>query len=117
MRKRKSFLSLLLTALTAFVLSLGAGIMFSVSAVTANAGWTNDGGVDHYTDMTSNGEDLEYYDTLYNADWDIYNGSNNLEGDLSSPWDITNDKTLRFTPSASNTTGSFVWKFTYNSNC
>ena len=113
MRKRKSFLSLLLTALTAFVLSLGAGIMFSVSAVTANAGWTNDGGVDHYTDMTSNGEDLEYYDTLYNADWDIYNGSNNLEGDLSSPWDITNDKTLRFTPSASNTTGSFVWKFTY----
>ena len=107
MRKRKSFVSLLITTLAAFVLSLCAGIIFSFNPVTANATWTNDGGVDHYTDMTSNGEDLEYYDTLYNADWKR-NGSDGL----TETWDMTDDYYITFTPSENNTTGSFVWKFT-----
>ena len=113
MRKRKSFMSLLLTALAVFVLLLGTGFAFSLGAVAVNAAWTNDGGVDHYTDMTSNGEDLEYYDTLYNEDWTLYNGSNQSLGTMPKEWTIANDQYMRFTPSASNTTGSFVWSYTY----
>ena len=37
MRKKKGFLSLLITMLAVFVLSLSAGIIFSLSPVTANA--------------------------------------------------------------------------------
>ena len=113
MRRKKSFVSLLITTLAAFVLSLCAGIIFSFNPVTANATWTNDGGVDHYTDMTSNGEDLEYYDTLCNEDWTLYTGGTRM-GAMPTEWTLTNDYYITFTPSGNNTTGSFVWKFTYS---
>ena len=108
MRKRKSFVSLLITTLAAFVLSLCAGIFLTLDAKKVNAAYTNEGGVDHYTDMTSNGVDLEYYDTLYNEDWKRNGGAA-----LTETWDMTDDYYITFTPSESNTTGSFVWKFTY----
>ena len=109
--KKQKILSLLIAGLCACTcFTVGA---WALDIETANAAWTNEGGVDHYTDMTSNGEDLEYYDTLYNEDWTLYNGSNESLGAMPKEWTIVNDQYMRFTPSVSNTTGSFVWKYTY----
>ena len=71
MIKRKSFFALLVATLLAFIVSVSAGIFWTLDAKKVNAAYTNEGGVDHYTDMTSNGEDLEYYDTLCNEDWTL----------------------------------------------
>ncbi len=110
--KKQRLLTLVLSCACVFTCAAAVGT-WSLDTEKANAAWTNDGGVDHYTDMTSNGEDLEYYDTLYNEDWTLYNGSNQSLGAMPKEWTIANDQYMRFTPSASNTTGSFVWKYTY----
>jgi len=110
MKKQKLF-SLLLAGACACTCAVVGGM--KIHTQVASAHWANDGGVDYFTDMTSNGADFEYYDTLYNSDWDIYGSGNAPEGDLPTTWNITDDKILRFTPSENNTTGSFVWSFTY----
>ena len=110
MKKQKLLALLIASACALTCATVGTWVLHTE---TVNAAWTNDGGVDHYTDMTSNGEDLEYYDTLYNEDWTLYNGSNQSLGTMPKEWTIANDQYMRFTPSASNTTGSFVWSYTY----
>lgn len=111
----------------AAVLLGAACITFSVLGFGAKkvfAGWTNDGGVDHYTDMSSDGADLEYYDVLYNYNWFLYKSdvnvaagaqydANTILGKLPERWEMKDDALLRFNPSAKNTTASFVWKFDY----
>ena len=105
--KKQRFLTLLLSCACVFTSAAAVGI-WSLDTEKVNAAWTADGGVDHYTDMTSNGEDLEYYDTLHNEDW-----KRNGSAALTETWDMTDDYYITFTPSENNTTGSFVWKFTY----
>ncbi len=55
----------------------------------------------------------ETYDVLYNSDWSVYSGMNVLQGEMPSAWSDLHDKFINFTPSENNSTGSFVWKFTY----
>ena len=105
MKKRKLLAFLIAGTCALTCATVGA---WALDAEKVNAAYTNEGGVDHYTDMTSNGVDLEYYDTLYNEDWKRNGGAA-----LTETWDMTDDYYITFTPSESNKTGSFVWKFTY----
>ncbi len=57
---------------------------------------------------------VDTYDVLYNSDWTIYNGETNAsEGKMGNDWKVIDNKLIDFTPSESNTTGSFIWKFKY----
>ena len=104
--KKRNLLAFLIAGMCALTCAT-VGVC-ALDTEKVNAAYTNEGGVDHYTDMTSNGVDLEYYDTLYNEDWKRNGGAA-----LTETWDMTDDYYITFTPSESNTTGSFVWKFTY----
>ncbi len=53
----------------------------------------------------------EYYDELTNSDWKI-DGTTAM----GYEWTMTDDTYVTFTPSAENTTGSFIWNFTYTHN-
>ncbi len=73
-------------------------------------------GSDVYTFTSPVDGDLvcgETYDVLYNSDWSVYSGMNVLQGEMPSAWSDLHDKFINFTPSENNSTGSFVWKFTY----
>ncbi len=61
-------------------------------------------------DTTTPGESYEYYDLLNNQDWTVDGES------MTETWTMENDKYISFTPSAENTTGSFIWQFTYTHN-
>lgn len=123
--KKRNILSASLAALAAVLLCVVAVFAAGFGKDNASANWTNEGGVDHYTDMSSDGADLEYYDVLYNYNWFIcdddswdstyYNANKVLKyvNKLSDDWEIKNYALLRFIPSTKNTTASFVWKFNY----
>ncbi len=86
----------------------------AMTFTSVKATWMDGGnGISYYSDMTPDGEDLEYYETLYNADWEIFNGSNVSQGTLPDSWTIQDDVILKYTPSELNATSSFLWKFDY----
>ena len=94
MRKKKGFLSLLITMLTVFVFSLSTGIIFSLSSVTANA-----------VDYKLEGYELEDYVVAQNDD---FGGA----ATLSWPNGVTSGLTLKNDLS----TASFVYKFNFTPN-
>ena len=58
--KKRNLLAFLIAGTCALTCAtVGA---WALDTEKVNAAYTNEGGVDHYTDMTSNGVDLEYYD-------------------------------------------------------
>ena len=108
MKKQKLF-SLLLAGACALTCTIVGGI--EMYTQEADADWVDAGNnISYFTDMSSDGADLEYYDTLYNEDWKI-NG--NTDTPLSGSWAMKDDTFISFSPSAKNTTGSFVWEFEY----
>ena len=96
MRKKKSFVSLLITMLTVFVLSLSTGIIFSLSPVTANA-----------VDYELEGYELEDYVVAQNDDFG---------GAATLSWNWGSDATSNLKLTNTTETASFVYKFSFTPN-
>ena len=96
MRKKKGFLSLLITTLTLFVLSLSTGIIFSLSPVTANA-----------VDYELEGYELEEYVVAQNDDFG---------GAATLSWNWGSDATSNLKLTNTTDTASFVYKFNFTPN-
>ena len=96
MRKRKCFVSLLIATLTVFVLSLCAGIIFSLSPVTANA-----------VDYELEGYELEDYVVAQNDDFG---------GAATLSWNWGSDATSNLKLTNTTETASFVYKFNFTPN-
>lgn len=59
---------------------------------------------------------VDTYDVLNNQDWTVLNASGVEQGRMARSWNMVHDYVIRFNPSTENTTGSFLWKYTYTHN-